>query len=86
MFLSHKDDLSHKRVVTQSRTFIGAHYDAANAVDGNIMTCTRAGEIGITASDKTMWWKVDLGGLRNVYSINILFKNYNGYGNYKHMY
>lgn len=86
VFLSHKDDLSYKKVATQSTTYVGIQYDATNAVDGNIMTCMRAGEIGITASDKAMWWKVDLGGLRNVYSINILFKNYYNYGDYEHIY
>lgn len=35
--------------------------------------------IGIHALHKAVWWKVDLGGLRNIYSINILFKSYNGY-------
>nr|XP_034321721.1 multiple epidermal growth factor-like domains protein 10 [Crassostrea gigas] len=73
------DDLSYKKVASQSRTYVGTQYDATNAVDGNIMTCMRAGVIGITASDKTVWWKVDLGGLGNVYSINILFKNYYSY-------
>lgn len=29
-----------------------------------------------------MWWKVDLGGVYNIYSINILFKKYDGYGMY----
>lgn len=36
--------------------------------------------IGSTSVDKTVWWKVDLGGVYNMYSINILFKNYDGYG------
>uniref|UniRef100_A0A8W8NPB9 EGF-like domain-containing protein n=1 Tax=Magallana gigas TaxID=29159 RepID=A0A8W8NPB9_MAGGI len=27
-----------------------------------------------------VWWKVDLGGVYNIYSINILFKNYDGSG------
>lgn len=36
--------------------------------------------IGITSDDKMVWWKVDLGGVYNIYSINILFKNYDGYG------
>lgn len=85
LFLSYKDDLSYKKVASQSRTYVGTQYDATNAVDGNIMTCMRAGVIGITASDKTVRWKVDLGGLRNVYSINILFKNYYSYGDYEHI-
>lgn len=36
--------------------------------------------IGSTAEDKTVWWKVDFGGVYNIYSINIQFKNYEGYG------
>lgn len=34
--------------------------------------------IGIenTIPDKTVWWKVDLGGVYNIYSIDIQFKNY----------
>lgn len=30
--------------------------------------------------DRTVWWKVDLGRVYNIYSINILFKNYDGSG------
>lgn len=33
----------------------------------------RTEEIGMRAPNKTMWWKVDLGGLRNIYNIDILF-------------
>lgn len=39
-------------------------------------------DIGITSEYKTVWWKVDLGGVYNIYSITILFKRYNGYGMY----
>uniref|UniRef100_A0A8W8NS62 Fucolectin tachylectin-4 pentraxin-1 domain-containing protein n=1 Tax=Magallana gigas TaxID=29159 RepID=A0A8W8NS62_MAGGI len=78
------DNLSYNKVATQSRTFPGsAYYAANNAVDGNKATCMRANEVGMTALDKTVWWKVDLGGLRNIYSISILFKSYNGYGEYR---
>lgn len=35
---------------------------------------------------KVVWWKVDFGGLRNIYSINIFFKSYNGYGEYRLLY
>nr|XP_034338137.1 uncharacterized protein LOC117692884 [Crassostrea gigas] len=34
---------------------------------------------GLSTPDKTVWWKVDLGGVYNIYRINILFKNYDGY-------
>lgn len=36
--------------------------------------------MGRNSPFKTMWWKVDLGGLYNIYSINIVFKNYDGEG------
>ena len=55
-------------------------YKAGNAVDGNITTCMRTDAIGRTSPDKTVWWKVDLGGVYKIYSVNIVFKNYGGYG------
>lgn len=81
-FLFLKDDLSLNKVATQSHTYLGTNYDANNAVDGNVATCMRTKPIGLNNPDKTVWWKVDLGGLRNIYSISVLFKNYNGYGYY----
>lgn len=72
------------KAATQSHTFYGGtFYDANNAVDGNIVTCLRTEEIGRNDPDKTVWWKVNLGDLGNIYSISILFKNYNGFGEYK---
>ncbi|XP_078330683.1 uncharacterized protein LOC144624655 [Crassostrea virginica] len=35
--------------------------------------------MGLASPDQTVWWKVDLGGVYNIYSVNILFQNYNGY-------
>lgn len=55
---------------------------ASNAVDGNTTTCTRQTDIGTNSKFKTLWWKVDLGGVYSIYSIDILFKNYTGYGMY----
>lgn len=57
-------------------------YVANNAVDGDITTCTRTNVIGVGTGypDKTVWWKVDLGGVYSIYSISILFKTYDGYG------
>lgn len=81
-FILSQDDIAHKKIATQSQTYTGVGYDASNAVDGNIATCTRTKEIGIISPDKTVWWKVDLGGIFNIYRINILFKNYDGYGVY----
>uniref|UniRef100_A0A8W8NII6 Fucolectin tachylectin-4 pentraxin-1 domain-containing protein n=1 Tax=Magallana gigas TaxID=29159 RepID=A0A8W8NII6_MAGGI len=73
------DDLSHSKIATQSHTYTGVGYGATNAVDGNITTCTRTKDIGPNSPDKTVWWKVDFGEIINVFRINILFKNYNGY-------
>lgn len=42
----------------------------------------RTNNIGLTSPDKTVWWKVDLGGVYSIYSINLLFKSYDGYGMY----
>lgn len=55
-------------------------YDADNAVDRNTLTCMRTSDIGIRSAEKTMWWKVDLGDLYSIYSINIIFRNYDGLG------
>lgn len=40
----------------------------------------RTYEIGRNSPDKTTWWKLDLGRVYNIYSIDILFKNYDGFG------
>ena len=76
------DDLSQKKFASQSTTAVWI-YDlvkAGNAVDRNITTCMRTDVIGPTSPYKTVWWKVDLGGIYNIHSVNILFKNYNGHG------
>nr|XP_022311206.1 uncharacterized protein LOC111116503 [Crassostrea virginica] len=74
-----QDDLSYNKDASQSHTASGTGYGAENAVDGNTATCTRTKEIGRNSPDKTVWWKVDLGGVYNIYSVNILFKNTPGY-------
>nr|XP_022311643.1 multiple epidermal growth factor-like domains protein 10 [Crassostrea virginica] len=73
------DDLSKNKVATQSTTAVGPidAYRAGNACDRDVTTCMRTNPIGLS-SDKTVWWKVDLGGVYNIYSVNILFLNYNG--------
>nr|XP_022305063.1 receptor-type tyrosine-protein phosphatase epsilon-like [Crassostrea virginica] len=73
------DDLSRNKVSTQSTTADGPidAYRARNAVDRDITTCMRTDPIGDN-SDKTVWWKVDLGGVYSIYSVNILFKKYDG--------
>ena len=76
------DDLSRQKTATQSTTYLGANdlHKASNAVDRDITTCMRTIDIGPTSPDKTVWWKVDLGGVYNIHIVNILFKNYDGYG------
>lgn len=80
----HTDDLSKNKRATQSTTTYSPTnaYIASNAVDGDITTCIRTNPIGLNAQDKAVWWKVDLGGVYNIYSVKILFKNYNGHGMY----
>lgn len=82
-----KDDISKNKIATQSHTWVSTGgtdvlYEARNAVDGKTTTCMRTNGIGTNDPDKTVWWKVDLGGVYNIYSISILFKNYEGFGMY----
>lgn len=51
-------------------------------MDGNSATCTRTNPIGVRDIGKTVWWKVDLGKVSSIYSINIQFQSYDGYGMY----
>ena len=79
--------MSKNKVATQSKTYTATEgdvpqYVAGNAVDRDITTCTRTEQIGLTSRDQTVWWRVDLDGVYNIYSVNILFKNYYGYGMY----
>lgn len=67
-------------MATQSHTYLGTGYDASKTVDENRETCMRTEAIGSHSADKTAWWKVDLGGIYNIYDINILFKTYDGFG------
>lgn len=79
-----KDDLSYHKTATQSITYTGGEtlYGAGNAVDRNTLTCMRTREIGTRSPDKTVWWTVDLGDVYSIYSINILFKDYDGFGKF----
>lgn len=52
---------------------------ANNAIDRNITTCSRTDDIGESSLYNIVWWKVDLGGANSIYSIRILFKNYDAY-------
>ena len=76
--------MSRKKVSTQSTIAVGPIdvYKAGNAVDRDITTCMRTKPIGLASVDKTMWWKVDLVGVYNIYSVNILFRSYDGLGMY----
>ena len=83
----YADDLSNDKVATQSTTYphgsnVPYTYAAGNVVDRNKTTCMRTLPVGQNSPDKTVWWKVDLGGVYSIYSVNILFKNYPGYGMY----
>lgn len=75
------DDISHNRIATQSHTY--NNNAASRAVDGNPATCMQTDVIGVGTSFRynTVWWKVDLGGVYSIHSINIQFRNYDGYVN-----
>lgn len=77
------DDLSFQAVASQSPIFHSVHYnlyEANNALDRNTDTCMRTDDIGINSPQKTVWWKVDLGGVYSIYSITIMFKSYEHVG------
>lgn len=77
------DDLSSNAVASQSPIFPSVHYNlykANNALDRNTSTCMRTDAIGPNSPYKYTWWKVDLGGMYSIYSINILFRNYANIG------
>lgn len=75
------DDLSFQALASQSPMFPSSSssyplYEASNAVDRNTATCMRTDDIGPNTPYKNTWWKVDLGAVYNIYSIDILFKDY----------
>lgn len=74
------DDLSNDKVATQLPNFPYHMYAASLAVDRDATTCMRTDSIGPNSLYKTVLWKVDLGGVYSIYSINILFINYDGFG------
>lgn len=57
-------------------------YLAGNALDRNTDTCMRTDAIGRNTPYTTTWWIVDLYAIYSIYSINIMFKNYEGLGMY----
>ncbi|XP_061185209.1 uncharacterized protein LOC133193268, partial [Saccostrea echinata] len=53
---------------------------SSNAVDRDESTCAGSSVIGGSyAVEKSVWWKVDMGDIYSIYSINILFKDVTGY-------
>lgn len=76
------DDLSFQAFASQSPAYSYLTYEASNAVDRNTATCMRTDAIGNNAPNKHTWWKVDLGAVYSIYSIDILFKNYDSFGMY----
>lgn len=82
--LLFSDDLSFGKIASQSYSFSfwGSRFSANNAIDRNIATCARTLDIGYRSRFKTVWWKVDLGRVHNLYNMDILFKSYDGYGMY----
>lgn len=82
LLLLFEDNLSYNKLATQSLSYPGSSTGARIAVDKNTATCTRQYDIGLSSLYKTVWWKVDLGDVYNIYSISILFKTYDGYGMY----
>lgn len=78
------DDLSFQAVASQWPAYpsstSSALYEASNAVDRNTATCMRTNDIGLQSPQKSTWWKIDLGGVYNIYSIRILFKEYDNLG------
>lgn len=80
------NDLSFQGFASQEPVYPGQGpyhwYEAKNAIDRNTTTCMRTDAIGPNTPYKHMWWKVDLGAVYNIKSIEILFKNYDSFGMY----
>lgn len=79
-FICFTDDLSYNKLATQSHTHIGTDFAAGNAVDRISTTCMMTQPIGHTSPDKTVWWRVDLGRMFSIYSINVFFRSLDRYG------
>ncbi|XP_062610269.1 uncharacterized protein LOC134272047 [Saccostrea cucullata] len=78
-FLFSEDNLSLGQYSVQSSIWPCppdcTRYSPNNAVDGNNKTCMRADIIGESSGEKTVWWRVNLGDIKSIYSIRIQFKN-----------
>lgn len=44
-------------------------YFVSNVIDRNILICIRMYEIGKGGYLKIIWWKVDLGKVKSIYSV-----------------
>lgn len=75
------EDISYNKSTSQSHSHTDKYYGAGHAVDRNTLTCTSTYNIGLNSSHKTVRLTVDLGGIFNIYGINIQFKDYEGYEN-----
>ncbi|XP_065937858.1 multiple epidermal growth factor-like domains protein 10 [Magallana gigas] len=73
------DNISLKKMATQSHTYSNLLDDAKYGVDGNSATCMKTYDIGVHSLIAAVWWKVDLRRVYRIHSINILFKHYDGY-------
>lgn len=80
LYIFYVEDISYNKSTSQSHSQTDKYHGASQAVDRNTLTCTSTYNIGLNSSHKTVWLKVDLGGIFNIYGINIQFKNYEGYG------
>lgn len=66
-------------MANQSHTYSNLLDDAKHGVDGNSATCMKTYDIGVNSLIAAVWWIVDFGRVYRIQSINILFKNYDGY-------
>ncbi|XP_062573664.1 platelet endothelial aggregation receptor 1-like isoform X2 [Saccostrea cucullata] len=77
------DHLSFNKTTEHSQNYNNCYlakycdiYHSRNAVDRNNDTCTRTRPIEPSNWSNQTWWYVDLGGIYNVYKVNIIFRLY----------
>ena len=75
--------MSKDKIATQSSTAPSiTDVSAGKAVDRDTDTCMKTNIIDKNSPENTVWWEVDLGDVFSIYSVSIMFKNYNGEGRY----